>query len=94
MEGGRKAAHRQRKGKRETLENYGGTRAGYLEASWWASRAWLLGSEEVTFFFKEFRIKVRGSGLPISQEPFLCSFADQALDCFLVVWLRLCPSDD
>lgn len=51
VEGGRKAAHRERKGKRETLESYGGTRAGYLEASWWASRAWLLRSQEVTVFF-------------------------------------------
>ena len=50
MEGGRKAAHRERKGKRETLESYRGTRVGYMEASWWASTAWLLGSEEVTFF--------------------------------------------
>lgn len=43
VEGGRKAAHRERKGKRETLESYGGTelvgRCGVA-----------LESEEVTFF--------------------------------------------
>lgn len=38
------------------------------------------------WFSRECKIKARGSGLLISQEPFLFSFVEQALGWFLIDW--------